>query len=88
MAPLATCACEEDRSKGDRQKPPERERAHFPTSQKLQREVNCQTARKQTDRKEDRYVEDIPWLGPRNALADIESISDNEDGENRGLGGY
>src|SRR5215469_16652269 len=85
--PLAKCACEEDRSQGDGQKPPHREGTHFPTPQQLQRIVDRQTAGKQADGEEDRNTEDILRLGSGNALADVKHVGDDEDREDRGLGG-
>src|SRR5262245_4003633 len=85
--PLPKCACEECRSQCDGQKPPQRERTYSPISQQLQRKVDRQTAGKQADGEEDWNVQDIFRLGSGKTLADIKDIGDNENRENRGLGG-
>jgi hypothetical protein len=77
MAPLANCACQEDRSQRDCQKPPQSEGPHFSAVQLRRGDVNRQTAGKQADRQEDWNVEDIARLRTRDALADVENVGDN-----------
>ncbi len=85
--PLAGCAAEEDRSECDREKPPQHEGAHSRAAQRGHRKVDGQTAGEQTDREEDRGVEHLLGQRARQALADVEEIGDDEDREDRRLGG-
>src|SRR5271156_286822 len=88
MAPLAKRGRQKDRSQQDGQEPRKTKRKHPPGPQQFHGNVDCQAAGEQTDRREDRKLENIVRLRSSKALADVENIGNNEDRENSGFGAY
>src|SRR6202045_4543016 len=71
----------------DGHEPPVSEDSHVPPTQRLDGQVNRQTAGEQTNCVKDRDAENILRHRPGEAFAYIKEVRHNKDRENRGLGG-
>src|ERR1700688_1231749 len=85
VVPLASCASEKSRSKGECEKPPQCEAADLGALQRFDGEVHRQTARKQTNREENRGMQHVFRHWASETLADVKKISHDKNGKNRGL---
>src|SRR5437660_2047209 len=86
-APLRRGPVQEGRAQRNGREPQDSETQNVILAKRLCSHVNCETARKQTDRVKDRDNENVLWHGARQALADIEKVCHQEDRENRSFGG-
>src|SRR5713226_9451031 len=86
VAPLTSCAGEKNHSEGECQKPPQCEGTNLCALQRFHGELNRQTARKQTNREEDRDMQHVFGHGPRQTPADVKKIGHDKNGKNRTLG--
>src|SRR5260370_16680582 len=85
VAPLTSRAGEKKRSKCERQKPPQSEGANLLFLPRFPGPVNRETARKQTNREEDRDIQHVFGRGPRQTPADVKKIGHDKNGKNREL---
>src|SRR6267142_953933 len=84
--PLLAGAIEKECAQGNGEQPQQQKRRAPATFKSLSREVNRQTARKQTDRIEDGSLEHFLWSRSRKTLSQVKEIRHNENREDRRLG--
>jgi len=85
--PFATSFEEEDSAEKESDEPPEAEKVEICFADGSNGGVNRETAREQTNRGEDREMEDFARRRAGKALADVKDVGDDEDGEDGGLCG-